>query len=285
MSARRWSVLVPSAVGATALTAVLALAAGPAAQAAPPAPAAPSGSVVVVLRDQLASTPVVKNRMAQRQAAATASQDSVVDHVAAKAGGAPKDLVHYAAANAFSATVTQSQADALASDPSVAMVVPNRRISVPARREATAAGTASGATVPADTSTICPTDPSQPLLEPEALQDTNTASDDPSAKTAQQLTDGSGVKVAYIADAINPDNPDFIRADGDARDHRLQGVLGRRPDPERRRRRGLRRRLLDRGAGPGLARPVDLRQPGLPAARRLQHPHPRHGARAPASSR
>ena len=61
---------------------------------------------------------------------------------------------------------------------------------------------------------VCPTDPSKPLLEPEALQDTNTASDDPAAKTAQQLTTGTGVKVAYIADAINPDNPDFIRADG-----------------------------------------------------------------------
>lgn len=209
----RWSVLVPSAVGATALTAVFALAGGPA-QAAPPAPSsAPSGSVVVLLRDQLSRTPVVKNRMAQRQAAATASQDSVVDHVAA-AAGAPADVVHYAAANAFSATVTQAQADALASDPSVALVVPNRRISLPVRREASAAGTTSGATVPADTSTICPSDPSKPLLEPEALSDTRAASDDPAAKTAQQLVTGKGVKVAYIADGIDPANPDLIRPDG-----------------------------------------------------------------------
>ena len=210
----RWPVLVPSAVGVTALTAVFVLAGGPA-QAAPVAPGiAPSGSVVVLMRDQLSRTPVVKNRMAQRQAAATASQDSVVDHAAAVAGGAPADVVHYSAANAFSATVTQDQADALAADPSVAQVVPNRRISVPVRREVTAAGTANGATVPPDTSKICPSDPSKPLLEPEALTDTRTASDDPTAKTAQQLASGKGVKVAYIADGIDPANPDLVRADG-----------------------------------------------------------------------
>lgn len=216
MSARRsrWSVLVPSAVGATALTAVLALAGGPA-QAAPAEPGtAPSGSVIVVLRDQLSGTPAARNRMAPRQAAARASQDAVVDHVAAQTAGTPADVVHYAAANAFSATVTQAQADALAGDPSVAAVVPNRRISVPVRREASAAGSTSGATVPADTSAICPSDPTKPLLEPEALSDTRTASDDPSAKTAQQLATGKGVKVAYIADGIDPADPDLIRADG-----------------------------------------------------------------------
>ncbi|MGI3783651.1 MAG: protease inhibitor I9 family protein, partial [Janthinobacterium lividum] len=131
MSVRRarWSVLVPSAVGATALTAVFALAGGPA-EAAPVTPgSAPSGSVVVLLRDQLSRTPVVRNRMAQRQAATTRSQDAVVDQVAAKAGGSLTNVVHYASANAFSATVTQAQADALAADPSVARVVPDRRIS------------------------------------------------------------------------------------------------------------------------------------------------------------
>lgn len=211
----RWSVFVPPAVGAVALATVLGLAGVGTAQAAPPAPAsAPSGSVVVVLRDQLSGSPVLKNRTDTRQAAATRSQDAVVDHVAAEAGGKPADVVHYAAANAFSATVTQAQADALAADPAVAMVVRNQRISVPVRREAAASGSVTGAAVPPDTSKICPSDPSKPLLEPEALTDTRAASDDPSVKTAQQLVDGKGVKVAFIADGIDPANPDLLRADG-----------------------------------------------------------------------
>lgn len=175
---------------------------------------APSGSVVVLLRDQLSRTPVLRNRMASRQAAATRSQDRVATQVEAKAGGRLADVVHYQSANAFSATVTQAQADALAADPDVALVVPNRRISVPVRREAGAAGTAAGAVVPPDTSRICPSDPKKPLLEPEALTDTRAASDNPKVKTAQQLTTGKGVKVAYIADGIDPSNPDLVRANG-----------------------------------------------------------------------
>ena len=208
--------LFATAVGATAaLSTVLALTGAGPAQAAPPATSAPppSGSVIVLLRDQVASAPLAKTRMAQRSAAVTAAQDSVLDRTRARASGAPRDVVHYRSANAFSATVTQAQADALAADPSVAQVIPNRRISLPARREASAVGTAR-ATVPADTSKICPADPSKPLLEPEALTDTRTASDDPSVRTAQQLATGKGVKVAYIADGIDPANPDLIRPDG-----------------------------------------------------------------------
>ena len=234
MSRRRTSrpLLLPGAVGAVALTSVIALSGVGPAVAAPPSAAAPSGSVIVLMRDQLASTPALKNRMAQRKVAATASQDSVIGRVRQRADGAPADVVHYQSANAFSATVTPEQAAALAADPSVAMVVPNRRISVPVRSEASAPGPVKGGPVPADTSAICPSDPSKPLLEPEALTDTRTASDDPSAKTAQQLATGKGVKVAFIADGINPDTPDLIRADGSRviTDYKAFSADG--PDPE-----------------------------------------------------
>ena len=57
-------------------------------------------------------------------------------------------------------------------------------------------------------------DPSQPLLEPEALQTTHTAYSDPSIPQAQNLSTGQGVKVAFFADGLNINDPDFIRPDG-----------------------------------------------------------------------
>ena len=61
----------------------------------------------------------------------------------------------------------------------------------------------------------CSSNPAKPQLEPEALQTMNVRSDDPAAKTAAALgIDGTGVKVAYIADGINPNNPGFLRKNG-----------------------------------------------------------------------
>ena len=75
---------------------------------------------------------------------------------------------------------------------------------------------ASAATPPAPavSSGLCPTDPSKPMLEPEALQVTNTAFLDPTTPQAQNIVTGTGVKVGFIADGLDINNPDFIRADG-----------------------------------------------------------------------
>ncbi|MBV9822363.1 MAG: protease inhibitor I9 family protein, partial [Actinobacteria bacterium] len=173
-------------------------------------------SVIVLLHDQLTATPADRAHVSARRAQATSSQDAVLSRLAKRGGAKPAKVRHYTAANALSLTVTPDQAAALTADPAVAAVIPDSQVAIPVRPKAGADGASANQQrlgTPPSTA-VCPTDPSKPLLEPEALQDTNTASDDPNAKTAQQLTDGSGVKVAYIADAINPDNPDFIRADG-----------------------------------------------------------------------
>ncbi|HET6209876.1 MAG TPA: S8 family serine peptidase, partial [Jatrophihabitans sp.] len=169
----------------------------------------------MVLHDQLTTTPADRAHVNTRRLQATNSQDAVLARLAKRGGAKPTKVQHYTSANALSLTAAPDQIAALATDPAVAAVIPNSQVAIPVRAKVSDGPVTDAPAIGTPSSTaVCPTDPSHPLLEPEALQDTNTASDDPSAKTAQQLTDGSGTKVAYIADAINPDNPDFIRADG-----------------------------------------------------------------------
>ena len=61
---------------------------------------------------------------------------------------------------------------------------------------------------------VCPSDPTKPLLEPEALSIIHAASSDPAVPSAQQLATGAGVKVAFVADGVDVNNPEFIRPDG-----------------------------------------------------------------------
>jgi len=210
--------LIGAAAGATALATICGFLGGATATAAPQTSNGNSAeSVIVMLRDQLTALPANRTHVNARRAQATNDQNAVLGRLAKRGGNKVSKVAHYTTANAFSATMTKDQAAALTTDPSVAAVIPNNKIAftVPQRASETSGQVQAGPTIGVPSSNaICPTDPSKPLLAPEALADTNTASDDPNAKTAQQLTTGTGVKVAYLADAINPDNPDFIRADG-----------------------------------------------------------------------
>src|SRR5262249_51533005 len=121
---------------------------------------------------------------------------------------AAKNLRTYRTINAIGATVSQAEISRLRLDPAVGAVVPDLVIhaSPSTEREQPVVPRVRRALPTTGTpSAICPSDPSQPLLEPEALQLTNATT---------TPFDGAGVKVAFIADGVDVNNPDFIRADG-----------------------------------------------------------------------
>jgi hypothetical protein len=171
-------------------------------------------SVIVVLGDQLAGAPATKADSTNRRNQATNAQEAVLSKLT---GAAPTHVKHFALGNAFSATVSAAQAAQLAQNPAVASILPDSKVTLPAPAAPSApAGAKSGnAQAPAadGPGAICPSDPAKPLLEPEALTSIHAASTDGS-KSAADLATGAGVKVAFLADNMDPNYADFIRPDG-----------------------------------------------------------------------
>jgi subtilisin family serine protease len=173
-----------------------------------------SGRVVVILRKQrrslLASTAGTRARLAIQ-----ARERAPLLRQIRRSGG--RITRQFRTLNAFAATISEAEGARLARDPAVAKVLADQVVSLPREAHAPGFGGTSPPTIPpapAPSTQICPTDPSKPLLEPEALQTTNTAFMDASKPQAQNLATGKGVKVAFFADGVDPNNPDFIRPDG-----------------------------------------------------------------------
>jgi hypothetical protein len=171
--------------------------------------------VIVMLRNQLSSTPARQSGMAARTARAMQTQAAVLSRLS---GPQPERITHYSLANGFAATVDAVQARSLAADTAVASVVRDVRVRwSPAM--AGGGGTHSAAAPQPRINTltsadgpdaICPSNPAQPLVEPEGLRSIGALTTDGSPN-AQDLSTGGGVTVGYIADGIDPNNPDFIR--------------------------------------------------------------------------
>ncbi len=210
-----------SSVAALVLAGVAATS-SPGTAAKAPAHAA-SRHVIVVLKAQHRVAPSSgESRGAQRSAYAL-NRAAASDVVANARGNGATNIHSYGLISGFSATMSASAVAAIARDPAVAHVYPDLQLSMgPSVRKQIAAdakGQAKAGTHAATNASlagpICPSDPADPILTPEALGVTNTAFADTSKPQAQSTVDGSGVKVAWIADGIDINNPDFIRQNGD----------------------------------------------------------------------
>ncbi len=172
-----------------------------------------SARVIVVLADQAPATPASSTKIADR-IRAEAAVDGGVESQVRHAGG--RIDRRYQVLNAFAATVSASERAALQHSRAVREVVPDAIVQLPgpidaSRTYGTGAPRAVDASSPAG---ACPTDPHKPLLEPEALQTTHTAFGDPRIPQAQDQVKGTGVRVAFLADGLDVNNPDFIRPNG-----------------------------------------------------------------------
>ena len=166
--------------------------------------------VIVIMRDQMAAVPPVRGGLEARAAALAAAQVPLQ----AELRSAQATRVHgFQLINALSARVSKAEISRLAAHPLVAAVVPDRTIHAIKRDTTATAGPASSSAT--TDGGLCNT------LEPEALQLTNAAFANSSRPQAQQVRDGNGqlvtgkgVKVAYIADGLDPTVAGFTRPDG-----------------------------------------------------------------------
>ena len=206
------SVSKRGALAVALLTGVGLVSVGPGtASAVPASSAGTTSNVIVVLHNQHDDLTISKGRQSARVTANRHDESSAIS--AARTHGA-RNLRGFDTVNAYAATVTPAQQSAIAADPAVAAIYPDLPITkAPLQgRDKGAGGTSKP--VPPTNSATCSTDPSKPSLEPEALQVTNTAFQDRTTPQAQNLYTGAGVKVAFLADGLDINNPDFIRADG-----------------------------------------------------------------------
>ena len=215
--------------------AAAALVAGQAAVAVTPASAAPldlfgpmntslaaelsqnvNQNVIVIMKSQPKQDPVGSTAATTRASAIRSAQQPFVTELTQVHATHVKS---YTMVNAFAATVSASEEQRLSGNSSVAEVIPDATIQggndIPTAPAAatgeSAKSSTSGSPTPNDIAGACGPN-GQVQLAPEGLALTNTASDNPLQPTAQKLgVTGAGVKVAYIADGVDPNNANFIR--------------------------------------------------------------------------
>jgi hypothetical protein len=171
--------------------------------------------VIVIMQSQHAVAPAGTSAMAERSNTIAAEQAPLMDELRQVHAA---NIKSFRLVNAFSATVSADYVARLKANPAVAAVIPD---SVIRRSRPIAASAASESKQPDAVASIPPHvipgacgANGAVQLESEGLALTSTDSDNPHALTARSLgITGEGVKVAWIADGIDPNNINFIRPD------------------------------------------------------------------------
>jgi subtilisin family serine protease len=161
--------------------------------------------VIVVFKNQVTGTPDTPANSANRAGMVKSLQRGVMSELTATHA---QNVRSISLVNAVAATVSPAAARQLAANPAVAEVIPDRPIPV-ATPAAAQPGKAAAGIKPLPGACL---PKGKVQLNPQAIVNIHVAG---GAQTAQGLGyTGAGVKVAWIADGIDINNPDFIRANG-----------------------------------------------------------------------
>jgi Peptidase inhibitor I9 len=174
--------------------------------------------VIVFMRSQLAAAAVGSHAAGMRADSIRANQDSLMSELAEVHA---THIKQYQLVNSFAATVSAGEESRLSANPLVEEVIPDVTLhydpdatAAPAKTSKTKDVHSSSSLTPHVIPGACLPN-GQVQLAPEGLSLTNTASQNPSQPTARTLgITGAGVKVAWIADGIDPNNVNFIRPNG-----------------------------------------------------------------------
>jgi len=186
--------------------------------------------VIVIMKSQLPQAAEGSKAGTVRADAIASAQQPLMSELAQVHA---THIKRYTLVNSLAATVSAGEEQRLKADSLVAEVVPDVTITDgtgPAPKPVKATKTSSSSSGTDDISAslfkssaasglplrnIPGACTSTPQLAPEGLSLTSTASDNPRQPTAQSLgITGAGVKVAWIADGLDPSNVNFIRANG-----------------------------------------------------------------------
>ena len=167
--------------------------------------------VIVIMKSQLAEQHVGSHAAATRASSISASQKPLLGELSEVHATHVKQ---YQLINSIAATVSSGEEARLKANSAVAEVIPDSTITLGSQAATASAASASTPklnTIPG----ACSTNPKAPQLAPEGLSLTSTASANKAAPTAASLgINGTGEKVAWIADGLDPNNQNFLRKNG-----------------------------------------------------------------------